>query len=295
MLSLVALVFSTSPAQPRHDRTFWVSIIEHKYQVPAGEDPFTLLTEMNALLGSTDPVLRDDVAYTSAARWILRGRLLTGEQQKALLAEWLKNLTLGLGERGTDTVFRRSFSALNLSILAARDNESPFLSQTEFEDFLARTISYLEQEHDTRGFDAAKGWIHTPAHTADTLKFLARNTKLPAASQAQLLSAVTAKCQAVDHVFTWGEDERLAQVVRSIVRRQDFDGGGFERWLAGLPATHRQLWAKGPAIDPAAFPPVQNVKQLLRAAFVALSSDKDLPVAAERARQQLLTTLAQMG
>jgi hypothetical protein len=277
-----------------HDRAFWLAIVQGKYEVPAGEDPFKLLTEMNTLVGSTDPVLRDDVAYSSAARWIYRKRLLTAPQQKALLTTWLDNLSAGIGERETDSVFRRSFSALNLSILAALDNDASFLSQAEFDDFLGRTLTYLEQERDVRGFDPVKGWIHTPAHTADVLKVLARSPKLSPQGQARILQALSGKCERVGHGFTWGEDERLAQAVRSIARRADLDAAGLDAWLAQFPVKYRQLWANGPAIDPALFPGVHNDVLLLRAAFTALSADKELSPAAEHARQQLLVTLSAM-
>ena len=291
---LLSFLLSHWSAQPSRDRTFWISIVEQKYEVPQGEDPYKLLVEMNALLASPDPVLRDDVAYSSAERWIVRKRLLSPEQQKALLTDWLRNLTAGIGEREGDSVFRRSFSALNLSLLAAIDNERPFLDHAEYEDFLSRILSYLELEKDTRGYDAARGWIHTAAHTADVLKFLARNPKLQPPSQAKLLAAVSAKCEAFGRTFAWGEDERLAQVIRSLVRRADFDPAAFESWLKQFPQKHRQLWAKGPAIDPAAYPGVANGKLLLRAAFVALSADTDLQPNAQQARELMLKTLGSM-
>ena len=294
LLCLLVVPTAIQSATSGHDRTFWLSIVHRKYEVPAGEDPFKLLLEMNDLLGSADPVLRDDVAYSSAARWVLGKRLLTAPQQKELLAVWLDNLAKGIGERDTDSVFRRSFSALNLSILAALDNDTPFLSQTDFDDFLGRTLAYLEQERDLRGFDPVKGWMHTPAHTADVLKFLARSPRLPVAAQARILQALSAKCEGVGQGFTWGEDERLAQAVRSIARRSDFDAAGFEAWLAQFPVKHRHLWAKGSAIDPRLFAAVHNDILMLRAAFTALSADKDLSAAAERACQRLLITLSGM-
>jgi hypothetical protein len=156
-------------------------------------------------------------------------------------------------------------------------------------------LTYLADERDTRGFDRTKGWMHTPAHTADVLKFLARNPKLSVQDQGRMLTAVSSKANAVGHTFTWGEDERLAQVVRSLVRRTDFDPASFDRWLETFPALSRRLWANGPTIDPDAFPPVQNIKLILRAAFAALSADADLSPGAERARQQILKTLAGMS
>jgi hypothetical protein len=284
----------TLQAAPR-ERAFWVAIVANKYDVPAGEKPFELLVEMDALLGSTDPVLRDDVAYGAAANWIVRRKLLTPAQQKVLLDRWLENLTWKIGERDTDAVFRRSFSALNLSILASQENQATFLTQPEFDRFVDRVLTYLADERDTRGFDRSKGWMHSPAHTADVLKFLARNPKLTARDQARMLTAVSSKANDVGHTFAWGEDERLAQVVRSLVRRTDLDPASFDQWLEPFPARSRRLWANGPTIDPDAFPPVQNIKLILRAAFAALSADADLGPGAERARQQILKTLAGMS
>jgi len=293
LLIVMSLAMSAS-AQTVHDRAFWVGIVQHKFEVPTGGDPYALLIEMNALLGSTDPVLRDDVAYGAALHWIVRQRLLTTDQQRALLKLWTDNLTAGLGEQGTDSVFRRSFSALNLSLLAALDNEASFLSAAEHDAFVARMIDYLAQERDTRGYDAAKGWMHTPAHTADVLKFLARSAKLAPTRQAAILRAVADKCASVGHVFVWGEDERLAQVVRSIVRRQDFDTAPLNAWLSAASAAHQQLWAAAPAIDPAAFGQLENTKRVLRAVFVALSADGDLSPPAHEAREKLLQTLGKI-
>ena len=155
-------------------------------------------------------------------------------------------------------------------------------------------LRYLEEEKDTRGFEKDKGWIHTPAHTADVLKFLARNPRLSPAQQGRLLTAVSGKATAVGHTFTWGEDERLAQVIRSVARRPDLDGAAFAAWLDPFGPAARQLWANGPSIDPDRFSAVQNMKSMLRAAFTALSADTDLPPTAERARVQILKLVSGM-
>ena len=90
------------------------------------------------------------------------------------------NLRKGIGAIGTDGVLLRSFSALTLSVVAARDSEAPFLSAEEYATLLDAALAYFHDERDTRGFDAAKGWMHSAAHTSDLLKFLARNPRLPA-------------------------------------------------------------------------------------------------------------------
>jgi hypothetical protein len=297
LLSVVLVQAGTAssppPAQLR-DRSFWVGIADRDFAVPEGMNAFALLLEMNELLGSPDPVLRDRVAYGAAARWIYRQRLLTPPQQTQVLAMWTRNLEAGLGERTTDSIFRRSFSALNLSILAALDNEAPFLSAQEHKAFVDRALAYFEAERDRRGYDPAKGWMHAAAHTADLLKFLARSPKLTSSAQARMLEAISQKCARFGEVFQWGEDERIAQVIRSIARRPDLDRPAFERWLAGPPVRYRELWARAPSIDPGAFAEVQNLKLVLRAAYVALSLDPNLPQNTESVRRLLGDTLAKM-
>jgi hypothetical protein len=276
------------------DRAFWVSLAERDFAVPEGTEAFALLIEMNALVGSPDPVLRDRVAYGAAARWIYRERRLTPAQQLQLVELWTGNLDDGIGEVATDRIFRRSFSALNLSILAALDNEAPFLSDSAHGKLVDRAVSYFEQERDTRGYDPGRGWMHATAHAADLLKFLARSPKLDKGAQARILDAIANKCAAFGEVFRWAEEERIAQVIRSIARRPDLDRPALERWLSALPERYRELWARAPAIDPPLFTGVQNLKLVLRSTYVALSLDANPPQNAELARRLIAQTLAKM-
>ena len=182
LLAVAALVVPPAQAAGNgRSRDYWVAIRASDFAVPEGEQPFSLLLEMNELLGSTDPVLRDEVAYSAAARWVYRKRLLSAEQNRELLALWRANLSMGLGEGGTDSVLRRSFSALDLSLLTALDNEAPFLTQEDFDGLLRDTLDYLASERDTRGYHPEKGWMHAAGHTADVLKFMARSPRLAVA------------------------------------------------------------------------------------------------------------------
>jgi hypothetical protein len=245
---------------------------------------------MNGLLASTDPFLRDNVAYEAAARLIYTASSLSPEEQRQILAMWVANLRVGLGEATGDAAFTRSFSALNLSILAARDNAAPFLEQIEFDRFLDATLDYFAKERDTRGYDESKGWIHAAAHTADVLKFLARSPKLSSAAQPRILSAIDAKCAGFGDVFRWAEDERLAQVVAAVARRSDLDRATFNAWLASIGRRRAAMWANAPAIDVSKYPEVQNLKMVLRAAYVALSLDAD-PAPGRESAAAILATL----
>jgi hypothetical protein len=265
-----------------HDKAFWMAIAKNDYRVPEGESADALVVELNQYLGSPDSGLRDDCAYSIAAAWIYRDRRLSNETLRSLLATWTANFRKGLSETGSDGIFVRSFSALDLSTLAALDNVKPFLEDAEFASLLSATLAYLDGEKDLRGFDPQKGWMHATAHTADLLKFLGRSPRLKPTDQGRILGAIRAKMGAVDHVFVFGENERLARAVESLALRSDFDRASFTAWLDQLKADGRRLWQNGPAIDPARFPPVQNSKDLLRSLYVDLAlRGKDRPTVEE--------------
>jgi hypothetical protein len=280
-------VLLTSPHQSAstHDKAFWRTVAANKYAVPAGESVPVLVAELSAYLGSPDPELRDDIGYSTLAAWIYRQKIVPVDHRRTLLAEWIANLSSGIGERGTDSVFRRSFSALALGILAIADNEAPYLEKAEFDRLLAASLTYLRNERDTRGFDASKGWMHSVAHTADLLKFLARSRHLQPAQQETVLKAIVDKMGSVDGVLTHGEDERLARAVLSVVARSDFDEAAFRAWAPSLAPR-----AAGPP-TPASLAAAQNRKNLAVSLYAVLSADpRPLPTI-QAAREIVLAVL----
>lgn len=247
----------------------WIALKESGFHVPAGTRAVDLLVEMNALLASPDPKLRDEVAYSAAEQWIVRDRKLDPDQLRQVRDLWLRNLRDGVGGPQDDRVYRRSFSMLCLSLVAAADVSSPFMSQPEYEQFLDATIAYFDAERDLRGFDPVHGWIHTVAHTSDTLKFLARNTKLTPDGAGRILAAMTRKLQSADSVFQWGEADRFARALLPIARKQP---SLFKAWLQPWPDRATRVWANGPQVDPHEFARVENMKQILRSVYAAAES-----------------------
>lgn len=158
--------------------------------VPAGESALGLTLELSEFLGSPDPVQRDDWAYGLSANWIVRQKLLEPDELRELLRRWAANLERGLGSSGDESVLLRSFSALSLSLIAARDLQTPFLDEQEVRALLERAVDYSAREQDLRDWDPELGWIHAVAHTADLLKFLARNPHVDAAGLERILGAV---------------------------------------------------------------------------------------------------------
>ncbi len=62
---------------PARSRAEWVALATGGFIVPDGRRAVDLLVEMNPLLASPDPALRDQVAYAAAEKWILRDRRLS--------------------------------------------------------------------------------------------------------------------------------------------------------------------------------------------------------------------------
>ena len=97
-----------------------------------------------------------------------------------------------------------------------------------------------------------------------------------------------------DDVFVWGEPERIGFALQSLVRRADFDTATVETWAAPWIARHKALWKNGPAIDPVAYVPIENAKQVMRAVVTAISMERVPPPPADASRTHLLRALAAM-
>ena len=247
---------SISAASEAHNPAFWKTIEEHNFEVPPHESAGALALEITDLAASTDPSLRDSCGYETLAAWIYRDNLLTSEQLEALRCKLLPGMTFHIGEAENDTIFRRSFSALYMSILAAQDLRKPFLSAAAFKETLDTALRCYAEEKDLRGYVPVKGWAHATAHIADLLKFLARNSHLSVEHQKRIVSGVLQRCRTAHLVFTWGEDARMAAALLSVVDRKDFDASPFETWFQALITESKELW-KSRAINGEAYASVR--------------------------------------
>jgi uncharacterized protein DUF2785 len=236
----------TTSGQSRHDRQYWRQIAKNHYAIPPGQDAFPLARELSGYLGSPDPELRDDLAYSMLAVWIIRQKKFSPEELVTLLEEWQSNLQAGIGETGTDSIFKRSFSALCLSALTERDLKDSFLGEGRFRALLNAALTYLGDERDLRGFDVKKGWIHATAHTADLLAALAENKLFTKQDQERVLKAITQRLASASEIFNYGEQDRLANVAAVIASREDFDSGGWNSWVTQMDKEDKVVWQDSP-------------------------------------------------
>lgn len=281
-----ALVTATgAAAPPAHDVAFWRAVAREHYTPPANTTAATLSDELVDMLASPDPEQRDDIGYATLASWIYQQKLLDAAALRPIVGRLLANLTRGIGERDTSTVFGRSFSALVLSVVIARDNADPVLDADGWRAIESAAFAYLSAEQDLRGYDPETGWMHSAAHTADLLKFLARSRHVDAPGQRRYLDAIAAKLTTAAVVFTHGEDERFARAVLSLVARADFDAAQFDAWLQRTKPTVPEH----PTV--AQLRAAQNWKNLLAKLEVLLSNDPQLSEAAGTGRTSVRAAL----
>ena len=228
-----------------HDRQFWKDIARHDYAVPDGGSAAVLAHEVSELLASPDPELRDDLAYSILTAWIRAGKLSNADLIY-LSDAWRLNLKKNIGEAGNNSVLQRSFSALCLSEIAARDVKSPFLGPERYHDLLSDALTYLKEERDVRGYDAKIGWIHSTAHTADLIEALAENQALTTTEQDKILRGISERLETAHVIYTHGEQDRLALAVMAIIERGDFQQETFTRWLKQMQEKDRAMWKLSP-------------------------------------------------
>jgi hypothetical protein len=271
------------------EREFWREVARERGSVPDGHTAAEWARELDPWLASTDPELRDDIAYTVLAGWIVRGKI-GDEDLRALSAKWRADLARS--GAGDADVVARSFAALTLAAAVAWDAKHPFLGD-ETVLLRAAALDYAAREHDVRGYDAELGWIHATAHTADLLRFLARAPDLARAEQALFLAVVEAKAALPNAAWTAGEDLRLARVAVSIVARDDFDRDAFEAWISAYEAAYRELWV-APPLDALRLAAVGNRRRVL-AELSALLAVESAPEPVAWARERVLRALRDTG
>lgn len=213
--------------------SYWKQVHATGLAVPQDRPLDDLTAELTRMLGDPDPALRDGTAYPTLTTWVDRGvydDLLGGLGDGMAIG-----LRVGLGETGTDTVFRRSFSALVLGECIARDNQRPLLPGGKILEWGDRIAAWLLRERDLRAFVPGKGWAHAVAHGADTLATLANSPHLAQPELTVILDVIADRVLLpVDRLFTNGEPDRLAFATMNVLRRNVVPLRVLEPWIRRL-------------------------------------------------------------
>lgn len=253
-------------------RAYWTQVRAAGLAVPDDRPLAELTAELTTMLGSPDPQLRDELAYPTLTTWIDRGvydDLLVG-----LGDGMTAGLTIGLGERETDTVFRRSFSALVLAECLDRTNRANLVLPAKVLEWGDRLAAWFLREQDLRGFVPGKGWAHAVAHGADALGVLARSPHLGLNELTVILDVLADRVLApTDTLLTHGEPDRMALATMTVLRRNVVPLSVVEPWVARITAGARR--ASGREQDP--FLVTGQAEAFLRALYLQVALAPDPP------------------
>lgn len=255
--------------------SYWEAVRSQGLGVPSDRPLVELTAELTRMLGDPDPDIRDAIAYPTLSTWIARG--VYDDLLGGLGDGMASGLVTGLGESGTDTVFRRSFSALVLRECIARDNERPLVPGGTVLEWGDRLATWLLREQDLRGHVPGRGSAHALAHGADALATLAGSPHLSTPELTVLLDVMADRVLApVEAGYAQADADQLARATIAVLRRNLVPLPVVERWVARLGST-----AGVPAIA------VDNAEAFLRALYLQLALGPQPPAV----RADLLLTL----
>jgi hypothetical protein len=272
---------------------FWRDLRARDDVPPPDVDVAVLAHELVGYLAAPDPAVRDGLATDVLDRWIRRDSRLSSDAVRALIPELYSHLHAGTGARDDDSVFGRSFAALVLSMIAARDMAAPFLADAELGTMVTTAAWYAAHENDLRGYVEGRGWAHAAAHTADWLKWIARHPQLGSARAQAVLDAVASlTVRRHGQILHYGEDGRLAQPVLELLEQGHIDGKVFAAWLTVIAAPQFEQPAAGTTFDPVLFAAQRNSRNLIFTLFVALSMETAPNAGQSAALESLRQTIA---
>lgn len=195
---------------------------DNEFRLSEDDDLSEIIPDMLNHIGSTDSYLRDDLIYSAFGTWILRHNAIDQEQLRRILPKILneQHMLYNIGEKNTDSVFRRSFSILLLPLILIAHRSQPFLTEPEVQQIKEKLLYFLGNEKDFRGFVSEKGWAHSIAHAADALDDLAQCSELSKTDLAEILEAIRNVICIKDTSYIHGEDERIVTAVIAIIKRE---------------------------------------------------------------------------
>ncbi len=203
------------------------------FAVPGEARRQALALDLLPCLGSSDPQLRDGIAFEALSKW-LRDKQLTA----ATAGTILERLVVQLAPDHPDPAgVERPFAALTLAEIVRFDRIEPYMTDRQLQQLVDASTRYLESIRDYRGFDEREGWRHAVAHTADMMLQLAVNPRTSRAQLDQMLAAIaTQVAPAGEHFYIYGEGQRLAQAVFYIAKRKLHTADDWQKWFEQVSA-----------------------------------------------------------
>ncbi|HRP10453.1 MAG TPA: DUF2785 domain-containing protein [Terricaulis sp.] len=243
ILAAAAFVALAAPAYAQtcppagHDRAQLEALKAGEWAMPNARARNRLALALTACVGSSDPALRDGIAFEGLQHW-LRARALSNDTMLAL-ADTLEGQLTSADPQG----FTQPFAALILSEVARADRVEAFFTPARRAQLLNASIAYLESVRDYRGFDESEGWRHGVAHGADLMLQLSLNPALGKPELERIAAAVAAQVAPDAHFYIYGETERLARPIIFMAARGLISEEEWTRYFAQFPTAGENMFA----------------------------------------------------
>lgn len=142
----------------------------------------------------------------------------TNEQKSELTRKFIdeNHLFYRIGERDTDSVFTRAYSAMFLTYLLQEDMANPFLSADEAGDIIEKCVTFLSLEKDLRGEIEEKGWANAIYFGANLTAAIIHHPSYDAKLNFRILQGIK-DCFWKNHVYINDEEEQLVGIVKQLI------------------------------------------------------------------------------
>ncbi|MEK4998175.1 MULTISPECIES: DUF2785 domain-containing protein [Paenibacillus] len=223
-------------------------IEENDYELRSGEDIKDYVKLMLEHIGDPEPVLRDELIYSTFYKWINEKHWFNDAELRELL--WIlldeQHLFYHIGNKEDLTVYTRTFSVLVVALILQRHREMAILDSSEFIKVKQGLIRYYEEERDLRGYMEKEGWAHAAAHGADALDELVLCSESDAAVREEVLAVIQKMLYNDQYIFRDEEDERIATIIVTIIDHHLLPQQSITDWILNLaqcgswPRSHSQ-------------------------------------------------------
>jgi len=262
---------------------YWEQVLADGCRVP--EEPLDDLTaEVVSMLGDPDPYVRDGISLSVLSAWVAEGvydHLLAG------LGDGLvAGFRAGIGQEGDDSIYRRSYSALALAGVVSRDNDAHALPRQTVLAWADRSVSWLMNERDLRGWVPGHGWAYALGYGADLFAHFFASRHLGRDELSVLVDVLGDRLlRPTSYVLADGEPDRLAFATMSLLHRDLVPIDHLERWVDRLAAVFEG--EEPPQPDAPTYAITTNIAGFLKAVHTQLLLGVRHTPAQDRAAQPM--------
>jgi hypothetical protein len=211
-------------------------------------------SDLLAMLRSTDPAERDEIAYFGMVQRVASGA------EDASLVSLGDEMAARLGDQ---EIQARTFAALILGEVVDRDRVTGLAPGEAVARWRDAFAAWYPAETDLRGWDERLGWLHAVAHGSDALAAFGRSPRLDRAGLCGLLDVARARLLApTEYVLRDQEDDRLGYALALVLSRPELGESDAVGWLEPVTC----VFAAG---QPGPVPPhLTNTMRTLRALYL---------------------------